>query len=1072
MNPQQSYPIPVTTMTLFPLLLIAAIGFFVPGQDPKLTTGSSNAESEKEADAEKYRFLSHDGLYTQASGRWDDPLQGVDEARKWLIEKTASVGPKNDFRKALSGCFKQKVEGRPTMLVTAVMIRGGTSWRRGRILQRHAVEASFAAQGYGLSLPDRMSYAVTKTMKLDVAGAPAEHQLVVPIKLYKHADGTSAVVLWIDEDSLGDNPLAGLQKVLTSLFHTEDSEEDSKSLLSSMRENAALAIVGPTNSDRLRNILTECSEESHSDLVPSRPGGRVNDLLSWLNSQVGKQPNHDNDCDLSLSAFYDWSGGCSILSEHATVRPSKMGFDESKRFLLKNPTAENKPCLSLRHFIGTNDQLVVELSRELERRGRFSADDVLQRQVVLFSSQSEIYTQSLRKLITDEITSGNEQKLISIPFLTGFAPESDGNDGRANTESGATADVTDYFRRTVNAIAQGNSQQQVSTENVGLVGILAFKTMDTATILKEARAVFPNAQYFVFDRDVKLETECSRWLTRNTLVASHYGLRIDGNFLPTAPAFRVGYQTATYTALNVGIVAFRRGHFGDATFIQPNTHQDLFDLWLRYPSPAGEDLRALQPVVIEMGLGSDETFGQVDIDLSLPIHQPASSPRRFANTRTLGVLLGITVFVTVVIYSSRPYSGEIRGVVGGLGTSLASTRGFAAGINRVLEGRPSKTIRLRDIYQGILLILFLLSALLLLWVMWYEDSRPGGERVSFGTGVSVWPSVIIFLGVIFASLTGAISALVRGISPPRDRFRHELLVELAGKPLKESDDLARSLFFTFLLLLVPVFFAWYASDYGMAPARSVFGRWVAWLAQAVACISVFLCVSVATVQTLTNRNLLIEIGDQIIGQLNSRVDIVPGGTTTQTSDIFDATAYFHWIEEVTKRSSQMLLLPSACILAFAVARLPIWDGWPINLLTSATLLTPFAFAIVAAVALRFRARLVRSHLVRAVDALISASMSEEAVADSADGTDSGNDSRRPTPGDGDDRVSEGYGVPEPKANSEQLGWFRDLLTASSEGAFGSSFRDPLLGSVLLVASAGLTEGTNDLLTQFIQALGL
>ena len=86
-------------------------------------------------------------------------------------------------------------------------------------------------------------------------------------------------------------------------------------------------------------------------------------------------------------------------------------------------------------------------------------------------------------------------------------------------------------------------------EGAKAIGILGTDPYDALLILKALRPAFPHAIFFTVDLDARhLHASDYKW-TRNMVVASPFGLQLDGGLQRDVPPFRSSYQTATYFAV-------------------------------------------------------------------------------------------------------------------------------------------------------------------------------------------------------------------------------------------------------------------------------------------------------------------------------------------------------------------------------------------------------------------------------------------------------------------------------------------------------------------------------------------
>jgi hypothetical protein len=86
-------------------------------------------------------------------------------------------------------------------------------------------------------------------------------------------------------------------------------------------------------------------------------------------------------------------------------------------------------------------------------------------------------------------------------------------------------------------------------EGAKAIGILGTDPYDAMLILKALRPAFPHAVFFTVDLDARHLHESEYKWTRNMVVASPFGLQLDGGLQRDVPPFRGSYQTATFFAV-------------------------------------------------------------------------------------------------------------------------------------------------------------------------------------------------------------------------------------------------------------------------------------------------------------------------------------------------------------------------------------------------------------------------------------------------------------------------------------------------------------------------------------------
>jgi hypothetical protein len=83
---------------------------------------------------------------------------------------------------------------------------------------------------------------------------------------------------------------------------------------------------------------------------------------------------------------------------------------------------------------------------------------------------------------------------------------------------------------------------------VAAIGVVGSDVYDKLLVLRAIRAHFPHCLIFTTDMDAIYTDSHEARYTRNLLIASHFGLRLNNELQRETPPFRDSYQTATYLA--------------------------------------------------------------------------------------------------------------------------------------------------------------------------------------------------------------------------------------------------------------------------------------------------------------------------------------------------------------------------------------------------------------------------------------------------------------------------------------------------------------------------------------------
>ena len=153
----------------------------------------------------------------------------------------------------------------------------------------------------------------------------------------------------------------------------------------------------------------------------------------------------------------------------------------------------------------------------------------------------------------------NVQRYSYLSGLDGEVPGNESVKVARGENPKANANVKDILAGGLQERSEGTSQldyvralaMRIQDEGEGAkaIGILGTDPYDALLILKALRPAFPYAIFFTVDLDARhLQASEYKW-TRNMVVASPFGLQLDGSLQRDVPPFRGSYQTATYFAV-------------------------------------------------------------------------------------------------------------------------------------------------------------------------------------------------------------------------------------------------------------------------------------------------------------------------------------------------------------------------------------------------------------------------------------------------------------------------------------------------------------------------------------------
>jgi hypothetical protein len=256
---------------------------------------------------------------------------------------------------------------------------------------------------------------------------------------------------------------------------------------------------------------------------------------------------------------------------------------------------------------------------------------------------------------------------------------------------------------------------------------------DAVLILKALRPVFPHAVFFTVDLDARhLHASEYKW-TRNMVVASPFGLQLDGGLQRDVPPFRGSYQTATFFAV------LRAVNYVDC-FVEGNRQRSAAPCSTGYHvALTPEDRRydaAEHPRIFEVGREGAVDLSVVNVEGVRTIHPLRAD---LQHTDNLGQLKqGISASSATVM--------ALIGVGLLIGTVLTWT-------NQRLWLRVSRSWRLFAVV-GLIILVGSAAFLTTGGVTALMADHDKGEPFSWTAGVSIWPGqffrlLAVILCVVF-----------------------------------------------------------------------------------------------------------------------------------------------------------------------------------------------------------------------------------------------------------------------------------------------------------------------------------
>ena len=1003
-------------------ITVSAWGLFTGAPLPQPDTPALEQIEASQATASA--LPTHQGLVSFPTGQWQDPFQFRNEARaKFEEQANLDLDSNNEEKQAASSAnvtahYKDVIAGAleapdSRLLIMPILILGESTAeeRRDRELYRRAVEHGLARSGYKLSFPDRMSFAWAKDLVLERGGKPIQFSAAVPIKLYSlEKEKSFVLVMWIDQRLLGDTPLNVLMQIIDKVADIDEVQSD----------KTGISIVGPKFSEDLSTMAKEAES-----------------------------------CDSGHPVHY-WA---TTWRDQKVRIYSPTATDYQLDGDLQQETLE-KAQFELIRVIGPNDLLTDSLIQELKLRwlGKSNA-------VFFIETGSDSPNGIANALV--ELTDSGQQTCEKVPILKGLG-----------SVRASTVNAVENFDRTLLEL-RGKDR-----ERINLVGVFSNHIEDKLAILRRVRPMYPNANFITTDMHADFLQRNNLAFTRNLLVASHYGLKpkIASNL-----SFRDTYQVAVFEAVTLSLnqhdqletqeslqldqaSVFEIGNFYAARYGYQETDESAQAPVesIRTTKPDSRQLLRNALIVFVVGV-----LSVLFMALFLPFFQPLVSWSANKQKPSLAELyivpsriwieIGLAFAATCFMaWYMQQYSTMFVVAVFGL-LFLVAIRGPFG---------QSQTLWLRPVLYSLFLFIMLTLAFV-------ELQRPH-EDLDWFNGTCIWPSFFLMSGVCIVAgrkfsrfianrrfpwyiTTDKVMDFIQPLiaedrsigiaengglgSKAEDLIKmcwyqlhlkgdvnnqvwHRQVIRSAVRELNK--DAVKTIRWIAISSLLAIFLLSVIFNVPISPppARGAYSIIVSYFANILATLLLFTMVSLLLLQTVVLRRYISII------RKNIKLRIHPNETSNLEA-VERIRKLLDWVEVTSGRSTRGLLLPSALVLVYAIARLPVWDGWHLNLSALTTLLVPMGATIVASLALRQEAHRLRNkatRLLKEAKCVVSVEMTEMQIPDS-------NQNYKPEELENQ--------IDERKERHKYIQSVIDEIQSADQGVFKNIWHDPILGSCLL-----------------------
>ena len=693
---------------------------------------------------------------------WQDPFASV-KAHKQAEPKTnqpQTVSPSPQG--ALNGSetkdhhnlrlqlreITRAIGAHPPTFKALIVVTEGTPFASGteyRLRHRYAVVSALGEAGY---IPEEgeffryFSWNRTKLQGKDTCWDESCPGLDVPLEWFK-PDNTGkdhVLVFWIKDQDLEKNPLASLEDLVAFVNDSVPDAPQERSRQDSVDAMMSFTVLGPFHSGTLRAMISEVLQRHR--------------MASSSNT-----PTEDSTAIQYLS--YSATASEAVLFEGLNIDTDQCSSEARCWKYMKSLGFD------VHRVIGTDEELARELAEELRKRNVDFTDEP--DHIALIGEWDTLYGRKLPltflevtrdlDLVTKIRSSGDvdwpdwahrfsylrgiDGELPHSMNASGGKSESDGtlsqnllkiNKGLERPEGPAQFD---YLRRLALQIqAEDRRIREECLDRVGegswptcpgfkAIGILAGDVYDKLLLLQALRMEFPGVLFFTTDLDARLLHPNQYQWTRNLLIASHFGLRLDDKVQGSIPPFRDAYQTSLFLSTLLAIAPDAVCH----------TASGLFAHGICDNSPDQPSLYRA-PRIFEVGLTGayDLSDGTRSIHVSRPDLEHGE-PASLIGLRTF-FLLGCILLSSWLIYAAMSRKAVY------------------------LAGAAAKSPMFWAFLFGVV------GSYSWLYVS-ITNQLEQGEPFVWLEGISVWPTEILRLAAFFLSLC----FLCRGYRTLQAKFR-------------------------------------------------------------------------------------------------------------------------------------------------------------------------------------------------------------------------------------------------------------------------------------------------------------
>lgn len=620
---------------------------------------------------------------------------------------------------------------------------------------RYAVLAAFHVLGYSPTDAQHIGVYIPPRPQGQGANPDEGGPQFVPYEfLDPQPGGHARVLLWLDEEALGDKPLDQLARFFCNL--------DSPSI-----RNSGVRILGPEGSDTLLAMAQDAQDwnAAWGRCNPSSGGGRratgtAHEVRSTASSG-SKAPGLQ---------VYDYSATADPL---ALCRQAARGGRTTRDSCLGGDWVASQfsdAGIGFMRATATDDVLARAIRAELTSRN--IRPGVHGARVLLISELDTLYGRSLplavARCLESRSTDGscdetgtddtiNEHAvswLIRYSYLRGLDGQTTATPAKAAQTAGASAGTGtaadtksagattgssspnaagllsetalgegqgDYLTRMAAGLREQDAQlRNGGDEGIVAVGVLGSDVYDKLLVFEAVKSALPHALFFTTDLDERFVSPAHNVSTVNLIVASSLGLSLRHSLQQDIPPFRGSYQTTAFLAT---LMAACRDCASPGSTRSEAREAQVASAW--FSRAATFEIGRTRPILLH----AKESPSRNDCG------DGAGPPDVFA--------------CSSVLPAYRLHRSSDPQVVGLFILEAIAVGVLSAFLLRFGMGRPPcLRRRLLDIARW--LIPLLLGVLVLAFQLWDRGLFEHADMTLLFQGVSLWPSICIqLLSVVF-----------------------------------------------------------------------------------------------------------------------------------------------------------------------------------------------------------------------------------------------------------------------------------------------------------------------------------